>query len=154
MTRRQLTHVALVVKDLDASIDFYRRYAALEVVHERREPGGGRAAWMNDGQAAFVLVLLAPGRWSLRAAVTRSIARIVDTSDHLGVACASREEIVSLCRLARSEGRLRKPPRDAGPVVGFYAMISDPDGHNLEVSHGQEVGLAVARARDAGPSRS
>lgn len=31
------THVAFVVRDLEKSIDFYGRYAGMEVVH-RREP--------------------------------------------------------------------------------------------------------------------
>jgi hypothetical protein len=27
--------------------------------------------------------------------------------------------------------------------VGYWAYVVDPDGHNLEVSFGQDVGLAV-----------
>ncbi|MBI3767577.1 MAG: hypothetical protein HY271_03660 [Deltaproteobacteria bacterium] len=37
-----------------------------------------------------------------------------------------------------------KPANDAGPVVGFYGMLSDPDGYNLELSYGQEVGMTAA----------
>ena len=36
-------------------------------------------------------------------------------------------------------------PRDLGPPVGYFGMISDPDGNHLELSYGQEVGLAVDR---------
>ena len=39
------------------------------------------------------------------------------------------------------------PPNDYGPPVGYWAYIVDPDGHNLEISYGQEVGLAVDAAR-------
>jgi hypothetical protein len=35
------------------------------------------------------------------------------------------------------------PPIDAGDPVGYVAHIADPDGHSLELSYGQEVGLAV-----------
>jgi hypothetical protein len=34
-------------------------------------------------------------------------------------------------------------PRDYGPPVGYWAFLSDPDGHTVEISHGQEVGLTV-----------
>jgi catechol 2,3-dioxygenase-like lactoylglutathione lyase family enzyme len=147
VTNSSFTHVALFVEDLDVSIDFYRRYAAMEIVHERRETSGGRAVWLGDGKIAFVLVLVAPGRRSLLRSISRAVARYFPAPHHLGLACESRERVDSLCDLARREGRLRKRPRDAGPVVGYYGMIADPDGYNLEVSYGQEVGPAVRRAR-------
>ena len=56
----------------------------------------------------------------------------------------SREEVDRLCEEARQEGALKMGPYDSGYPVGYWAFISDPDGHTLEVSHGQEVALAVA----------
>ena len=41
-------------------------------------------------------------------------------------------------------------PIDSGPPVGYWGYIVDPDGHNLEISFGQEVGLTVDAAADAG----
>jgi hypothetical protein len=35
--------------------------------------------------------------------------------------------------------------------VGYFALISDPDDHTLEVSFGQEVALAVEGAGGANP---
>ena len=35
MERRTFTHLALIVSDVDASTDFYGRYAGMEIVHER-----------------------------------------------------------------------------------------------------------------------
>ena len=32
---------------------------------------------------------------------------------------------------ARADGRLRLEPKDSGPPVGYWAFISDPDGHTL-----------------------
>ena len=65
---------------------------------------------------------------------------------HLGVGCASREEVDRLCAEARAEGRLLTEPVDSGYPVGYWALLSDPDGHTLELSYGQEVGLTVGRA--------
>jgi hypothetical protein len=67
---------------------------------------------------------------------------------HLGIGCASRARVDELCERARTEGCLMLPPRDAGPPVGYWALLRDPDGHNLELSFGQEIGLAALRAEE------
>ena len=64
---------------------------------------------------------------------------------HLGVACKSREEIDRLCAEARREGRPTRAPTDLGEPIGYVARIADPDGNSLELSLGQEVGIAVGR---------
>ena len=66
---------------------------------------------------------------------------------HLGVGCESRAEVDRLCAEARAEGRLRSGPTDTGYPVGYWAYIADPDGNNLEVSYGQDVGLTVERSQ-------
>ena len=68
---------------------------------------------------------------------------------HIGMGVASREEIDDLCDRARAEQRTVIGPIDSGPPVGYWAYIVDPDGHNLEISFGQEVGLTVDTAADA-----
>jgi predicted lactoylglutathione lyase len=65
---------------------------------------------------------------------------------HLGVGCESRAEVDRQCAAAAAEGRVVLGPFDSGPPVGYWGMIRDPDGHNLELSYGQEVGLTVERA--------
>ena len=40
---------------------------------------------------------------------------------------------------ARDAGFEVVGPFDAGPPVGYWGIIADPDGHNLEVSFGQSV---------------
>ena len=47
-----LTHVALHVPDLAASIAFFERYCGLRLVHERGEVGArGRTVWLaEEGQ--------------------------------------------------------------------------------------------------------
>ena len=47
---------------------------------------------------------------------------------------------------ARREGRPTRAPIDAGDPVGYTARIADPDGHSLELSFGQEVGLTLEAA--------
>jgi catechol 2,3-dioxygenase-like lactoylglutathione lyase family enzyme len=129
------THVALPVTNLDASVAFYGKYTGLRVVHRRaRATDENRdIAWLSDRTRPFVLVLP-------EAATVESP---LGPFAHLGVACATREEMDELCAVARSEGCLREEPRETGGPAGYLAMLSDPDGHTLELSYGQEVGLTV-----------
>jgi catechol 2,3-dioxygenase-like lactoylglutathione lyase family enzyme len=130
------THVALVVSDLDQSVAFWSRYARMSVVHERKDPNGSRVAWISDLTRPFVLVLIQVARVDFRLA----------GFNHIGVGCASREEVDRLADQARQEGCLALGPIDSGYPVGYWAFLRDPDGHQLELSFGQEVGLAVDRA--------
>ncbi len=131
------THVALPVTNLGASVEFYGKYARLRVVHRRAQATNKdrSVAWLSDGKRPFVLVL----------AEVAVVATPLGPFAHLGVACESRKEIDDLCALARSESCLRDAPRDMGGPAGYLANLSDPDGHTLELSYGQEVGLAVER---------
>jgi catechol 2,3-dioxygenase-like lactoylglutathione lyase family enzyme len=134
---RGLTHVAFLVADLDASTAFYAEYARMEVVHSRTdEATGARVAWVSDRTRPFVVVLIDVPGGKVPASAPRTFA-------HLGVGCASRREVDALCEKARQAGILQQGPSDYGPPVGYFGMISDPDGNSLEVSFGQEVGLTV-----------
>ena len=44
-------------------------------------------------------------------------------------------------------GCLLREPEDGGNPVGYWALLRDPDGHNVELSFGQEVAAAVEQAR-------
>lgn len=138
-----LTHVALSVRNLDASIEFYAKYARMGVVHQRADAEVGiRVAWITDRTRQFVIVLA-----QLREQRDTPLAPF----GHLGVGCESRDEVDRLCSAARAEGQLRSGPTDSGYPVGYWAYIADPDGNNLEVSYGQEVGLTVAGSQPPKP---
>jgi lactoylglutathione lyase len=133
-----LTHVAFSVRDLDASVSFYEKYAGMAVVH-RRVRDGVRTAWVTDHTRPFVVVLVE---------VARQQDAPLGPFGHLGVACASREAVDRLYEAACREGRPARAPADAGEPIGYTARIADPDGNSLELTFGQEVGLAVAVAAE------
>lgn len=135
MTDIGLTHVALPISAVDRSIDFYGRYAGMEVVHRRKsEDDGSEVVWLSDRTRPFVIVLIE----------VEEIGTKLGPLAHLGVGCSSRAEVDRLAELARAEGILAREPEDSGYPVGYWTFLRDPDGHTLELSFGQEVGLTVA----------
>lgn len=130
---RGLTHIALETSDPDRAIAFYQRYAAMQVVHRRHDDRGSDVAWLSDRTRPFVIVLIKVPK----------VEHALRPWAHLGVACSDRAEVDRLCAMAREEGVLHSGPEDAGPPVGYWAFLTDPDGHTLELSYGQEVGFTV-----------
>lgn len=128
-----LTHVALPVTDLERSLAFNATYTEPRALHQRESETGLRVAWIGDGGTwPFVVVLIETG-------VVEAPLRPLG---NLGVGCATPQRLLDLCALARAEGVLMTEPRDDGPPVGIWAFLRDPDGHTLELSYGQEIGLA------------
>ncbi|MFB2967862.1 VOC family protein [Aerosakkonema sp. BLCC-F183] len=134
-----LTHIALPVSDIEQSINFYATYAQMQVIHRRIDAGRGVAvAWLSDRTRPFAIVLIQ----------TDSVDPILSPFAHLGVGCHNRESMDALCEKARQEGVLIEEPKDSGPPVGYWAFLRDPDGHTLELSYGQEIGLTVDRTEN------
>jgi catechol 2,3-dioxygenase-like lactoylglutathione lyase family enzyme len=130
-----LTHVALMVTRPEASIAFYEKYAAMQVVHRRIDAETQRTVvWLSDRTRPFVIVLIESDMVEMPL---RPFA-------HLGVGCPSREEVDRLCIEAGKEGRLHSGPTDSGYPVGYWAFLSDPDGNTLEISYGQEIALTLS----------
>ena len=134
-----LTHLALGCGSLDRSIDFYRRHAALHVVHDRND-GGMRVVWLSEREENpdFVLVLF-------EIPVDQSGPR--STLQHLGFAVGSRDEVDRAAADARSAGILVAEPVYAGPIVGYFCIVADPDGNRVEFSYGQPINPRELPAR-------
>jgi len=131
---RGFSHLALQVRDIERSIDFYQRYAGMQVIHER-EPGIAEAqkvAWLSDLTRPFALVLVQS---------ETTIDTPLGPFGHIGVACHSKEEIDATVALAEREGVLRRPAQQSSAPVGYWAFFADPDGNTLELSYGQQIGL-------------
>jgi catechol 2,3-dioxygenase-like lactoylglutathione lyase family enzyme len=124
-----LTHLALGVQNLERTIEFYRKHVKLHVVHDRNDDGV-RVVWLSERaeQPAFVLVLFEVG-----------VAPGSGTLQHLGFAVGAREEVDAAAAAARAEGVLAIEPLYAGPIVGYFCMLRDPDGNQVEFSYGQPI---------------
>lgn len=132
-----LTHIALPVSNIDRSIEFYATYADMKIIHRRIDAETGVAVvWLSDGTRPFAIVLIE----------TDSVQTILSPIAHLGIGCQSREDMDALCDRARQAGVLIQEQKDSGYPIGYWAFLRDPDGHTLELSYGQEIGLTVAGA--------
>jgi catechol 2,3-dioxygenase-like lactoylglutathione lyase family enzyme len=134
------THVALDVSDVDATAAFYARFAGMEVVH-RRSDDGVDVIWLSDRTRPFVIVCIES------ATVNHPLAGF----QHLGIACATREIVDARCAEAHADGFVVSGPHDSGPPVGYWAIITDSDGHNLELSYGQSVAFTVDESGQTSP---
>lgn len=129
-----LTHIALPVTNIEHSVKFYAAYAGMKVNHRRIDAETGAAVvWLCDHTRPFVIVLIQ----------TDSVYPVLSPLAHLGVGCKSRRHVDELCTRARQEGILIEEPKDSGYPIGYWAFLKDPDGHTLEISYGQEIGLTV-----------
>jgi catechol 2,3-dioxygenase-like lactoylglutathione lyase family enzyme len=139
-----LTHVALPIGDAERSVTFYQRFADMQVVHRRSEPEtGAEVVWLSDLTRPFVIVL-----------IETQVSHTLGGFAHLGVGCTTRGDVDDRCAAARRAGHQVLGPFDDGPPVGYWAMLADPDGHNLELSYGQEVAFTVTRHEPGSPAPS
>ncbi|HCS26372.1 MAG TPA: VOC family protein [Spongiibacteraceae bacterium] len=128
----QLTHIALHVGDLGASMAFYREYCGLQVCHQRRDEHK-TIVWMAEPgrETEFILVLIpgGPGR-----------PQAENDFSHQGYALASKQAVDDIARRAADSGCLLWPPRQEAYPVGYYCGLRDPDGNAVEFSYGQPLG--------------
>lgn len=149
--RPVLTHIALHVRDLAATLQFYETLCELRCVHRRGDPKQrGAVAWLAEPgrEREFILVLIAGGP-------TRSVQG--DDFSHLGFAVDSCDAVDRMAERGRQAGCLAWAPRQEPYPVGYYCALRDPDGNFVEFSYGQPLGPG-AEELDEGlvgdPSRS
>ncbi|HYC56460.1 MAG TPA: VOC family protein [Candidatus Binatia bacterium] len=138
--RATCTHVALHCRDIDASVAFYARYAGLHEVH-RRSDGDMTVVWLGESgrQEAFVIVLL-----GMQHADAEDPAPMA----HFGYAVAAREDVDAVAELALADGCEVMGPIYAGPIVGYFCMVRDPDRNWVEFSFGQSLGHDIERTAE------
>lgn len=123
------THITINVSDLERSIEFYTSLCGLSIVRDRRAEGRHNV-WLGpqpslNEDPSFVLVMIQD----------EVKARI----DHFGFQCESRAEVDQIAEIARQQNILVEPAVDIGGIVGYFAMVRDPDGHLVEFTAGQPL---------------
>ena len=142
-----LTHIALPVRDLEATLAFFGKYTTLVNIHERKDPDTGmRSVWLanerdvTDGGARFVIVLICG---KLPTKITGDIKEeygFLRSISHLGISLESREQVDRIAAMAKEDGCLLLGPMYRNDVVGYICVVTDPDGNNVEFSVEQVLG--------------
>jgi catechol 2,3-dioxygenase-like lactoylglutathione lyase family enzyme len=122
----KLDHIAIMAADIEGAARFYCEWAGMEIVHDRRDPGHThRVVWLRlKGDASGLVIVL------IESENEYPHGRM----DHFGFHISSRAEVDALAERARAAGILVDEPQYAGPVVGYFCTIRDPDGNLLEFS--------------------
>lgn len=122
-TVEALDHVALLTRNAAESAAFYQAWAGMEVIHDRND--GARVIWLRlPGRAAGLTIVL----------IESAEERPSGYMDHFGFHVAGRVDVDDVAERARTAGLLVDGPSYAGPVVGYFCVIRDPDGNELEFS--------------------
>jgi catechol 2,3-dioxygenase-like lactoylglutathione lyase family enzyme len=133
------THIALRVRDIDATIDWYTTFTPLELL-DRRTDEMGHGAWLGQPETVdnpFILVVAQffPETDPFADAPQEVLAPFA----HLGIELTSREAIDEMADKAREAGCLSMEPTQMPGPIGYITMVRDPDGNTIEFSYDQGV---------------
>jgi catechol 2,3-dioxygenase-like lactoylglutathione lyase family enzyme len=137
--RSTWTHIALCVKDIDKSIDWYQRFTHLTLL-QRGEDKDGKNAWLGDSTQAdspFVLVLgqFFEGHDPFAPAAHLPMGPFA----HIGIELATKEAVDEAAGRAKAEGCLGLGPIQLPKQIGYVCFVKDPDGNTIEFSYDQGV---------------
>ena len=128
----KLTHIALLVSDVDSTADFYIKYCGLKVLSRRHDPHTGfRVIWMGE-DLKFVIVAFEGDN--------KPVQSMSKPISHLGFALESKELVDRVAQVAQEERLLKYGPIYIDKDVGYICEILDPDGNSVEFSYGQKLG--------------
>jgi catechol 2,3-dioxygenase-like lactoylglutathione lyase family enzyme len=137
--RTTWTHIALAVKDIDASIAWYERFTHLRLL-ARDEDEDGKNAWLadpaDDGHP-FVLVLgqFYEGHDPFAPTPHAPMGPFA----HIGIEAPTREAVDQIAAQAKAQGSLAFGPKQMPKRIGYVCFIKDPDGNTVEYSFDQGV---------------
>lgn len=122
----RLDHIAMMAADIACTAQFYCDWAGMEIVHDRRDPGHThRVIWVRrKGDLAGLIIVL----------IENESVYPHGRMDHFGFHISSRAEVDAIAERARAVGILVDAPQYAGPIVGYFCTIKDPDGNLVEFS--------------------
>jgi catechol 2,3-dioxygenase-like lactoylglutathione lyase family enzyme len=133
------THIALAVKDIDATIAWYERYTHLRLL-QRGEDENGRNAWIGDAsqaQSPFVLVVgqFYEGKDPFAPAQHAPMGPFA----HIGIELPSKQMVDDMAAKAKADGCLAFGPTQMPKQIGYICFVKDPDGNTIEFSYDQGV---------------
>jgi lactoylglutathione lyase len=138
-TEPRWTHIALRVRNIDATIAWHAEFTPLELI-DRREDEMGYGAWLGmPGQTnnPFILVIAQffDGKDPFADAPIATLAPFA----HFGIELPTKEAVDEVAERAKQADCLTMPPTMMPQPIGYITMLRDPDGNTVEFSWDQGV---------------
>lgn len=143
LDRQRWTHMALCVKNIEASIAWYTTYTHLELF-ARNEDVNGYGAWLIDPKQPdppFLLVIAE--FFEGKDPFEGTEHGILGPFAHFGIEMTSKEDVDDIAAKAKDSGYLALGPMQMPDPVGYICFLKDPDGNRVEFSYNQGVYEAV-----------
>jgi catechol 2,3-dioxygenase-like lactoylglutathione lyase family enzyme len=134
------THIALRVKDVDATVAWYETFTHFSVL-ARHEDAVGRNAWIGDKAAdadnPFVLVAgqFFEGHDPFAPAAHPPLGPFA----HIGIELPTKEMVDEIAAKGKAAGCLAFGPMQMPEHIGYICFLKDPDGNTIEYSFDQGV---------------
>jgi lactoylglutathione lyase len=133
------THIALAVKDIEATIAWYERFTHLTLL-ARDEDADGKSAWIGDAsnvESPFVLVVgqFYEGHDPFAPAKHPPMGPFA----HIGIELPEKAMVDEIAARAQAEGCLAFGPTQMPKQIGYICFLKDPDGNTIEYSFDQGV---------------
>jgi lactoylglutathione lyase len=137
--RATWTHIALCVKDVEATIAWYERFTHLRLL-ARSEDADGKSAWIGDSadaESPFVLVVgqFYEGHDPFAPAAHPPMGPFA----HIGIEVPTKAAVDEIAAKAKAEGCLALGPMQMPKQIGYICFVKDPDGNTIEFSYDQGV---------------
>ncbi|MFN8674329.1 MAG: VOC family protein [Candidatus Sericytochromatia bacterium] len=124
----KLSHIALIVKDLEKMLSFYQDYAEMNVIHHRIDEGI-KVAWLQLDKPDGLIIVMIEVKNSPESGYQRF--------NHFGFDANSKEKVDEISKKLENTPFLVHKAQDGGKVLGYFCMIKDPEGNQLEFAYGQ-----------------
>jgi catechol 2,3-dioxygenase-like lactoylglutathione lyase family enzyme len=133
------THIALKVKDIDATIAWYERHTHLSLL-QKGEDENGRNAWIGDATQAKSPFLLVVGQfYEGKDPFAPAAHPPLGPFAHIGIELPTKQAVDDKAAAGKAEGCLAFGPMQMPKQIGYICFLKDPDGNTIEFSFDQGV---------------
>lgn len=127
-----IDHVAIIVNDMDKSIEFYSQVLGLVILYDGRKDGGNKKSFLGIKEKSFVALTENPDK-NMDSSIVESVCHIAFKVDKLEKAKESLSK--------KGIEFIEEKKNDKGKIVAYHFL--DPDGFELEI-YGEEMEIVPA----------
>lgn len=131
--------MALRVKDVDATVEWYTTFTPLRVLN-RNNDKFGRGVWLGHAEPSEnPFVLVAAEFFPETDPFKDSPVASIGVFNHIGIELPTKDDVDAVAAQGETAGCLGMSARWMPDPVGYICMLTDPDGNWVEFSYDQGV---------------